>query len=427
MRRGPHTLIRALGAVAAVVAAAVGPGVGGGTAAAATPAPSSAATSSRFCGPAQPGHRSCLGLALKSPARRPAVSRTNSPPAPGGGYGPQDIQAAYGLTGSAAVDGAGQTVALIEAYRDPAAAADLAAYRSHFGLPACTVASGCFRQLDLSGGSSPTNVGWEEETSLDMDAVSAACPLCRILLVESIDETDPNLIAAIQRATSLGATVMNLSFGGCEGGGGTYDSAFRQANMPIAVATGDNGYYAPDNVFCAPPSPPPSSGAPEYPASSPYVTAVGGTSLVQGGGARGWTETAWQYSVSQAYGGQAGGSGCSSFEPKPSWQSDTGCPRRTVSDVSADADPSTGLSVYVSGSWNVFGGTSLAAPLIAGMYALAGAPSTAIDGRVWYGRGAMPPPRRTAARSHTSATPPPATTARPGWAPPSGRRPSIPP
>ena len=292
-------------------------------------------------------------------------------------------QAAYGLTGTAATNGAGQTIALIEAFRDPAAASDLATYRRNFALPACTVASGCFRQVDLSGGSSRADAGWEQETSLDMDAVSAACPLCHILVVESIDDSDPNLIAAVQRAVSLGATVVNLSFGGCEGGGGTYDTTFHQARVPITAATGDNGFFALDNGGCQ-------YGTPEYPASSPYVTAVGGTNLARGGGgSRGWTETVWQYAFSQLYGAQAGGSGCSSFETKPSWQTDAGCAHRTVSDVSADADPRSGLSVYVSdpaagGGWNVFGGTSLAAPLIAGMYALAGAPQAALDGHIWY-------------------------------------------
>ncbi|MDQ6938090.1 MAG: S8 family serine peptidase [Actinomycetota bacterium] len=319
---------------------------------------------------------------MKSPARRPAVSPGNTPPAPGGGYGPQDIQAAYGLTASASANGAGQTIALIEAFRDPGAASDFATYRAYFGLPTCTVASNCFQLVDLSGGASRVDQGWEQETSLDMDAASAACPLCHILIIEAVDDSDPSLIAAVQRATSMGATVMNLSFGGCENGIGNYDTAFHQANIPIAAATGDNGYFAPDNGGCG-------FGTPEYPASSPYVTAVGGTHLVQGGGSRGWTETVWQFAYTQQYGGQAGGSGCSSFEAKPSWQTDSGCPARTVSDVSADADPSTGLSVFVSdpaagGGWNVFGGTSLAAPLIAGIYALAGAPPSAVDGHIWY-------------------------------------------
>ncbi len=376
MHPRPFHLLRLLGAGAAALALTVGPGATAGQAAPAATAAATASTalSTPFCSPAAVGHRSCLGLALKRSAPRPAVARRAAPAAPGGGYGPQDIQSAYGLSSTASTKGAGQTIALIEAFRDPAAAADLATYRTYFGLPACTVANGCFQQVDMSGGASPTDAGWEQETSLDMDAASAACPLCHILIVESVDDSDANLIAAVQRAVSLGATVLNLSFGGCEGGSGNYDNAFRLANMPISVATGDNGYFAPDNAGCA-------AGTPEYPASSPYVTAVGGTSLTPSGGARGWSETAWRYSYSTQYGAQGGGSGCSSFEPKPSWQADTGCARRTAADVSADADPSTGMAVFVSdpaagGGWNVFGGTSLSAPLIAGMYALAGAPAS---------------------------------------------------
>ncbi len=111
----------------------------------------------------------------------------------------------------------------------------------------------------------------------------------------------------------------------------------------------------------------------EYPAASPYVTAVGGTALSHTSNARGWTESVWSTSSSEG-----AGSGCSAYEPKPSFQHDTGCSRRTIADVSAVADPATGVAVYDSygsGGWTVFGGTSVASPIIGAMYALANSPA----------------------------------------------------
>jgi subtilase family serine protease len=108
----------------------------------------------------------------------------------------------------------------------------------------------------------------------------------------------------------------------------------------------------------------------EYPAASKYVTAVGGTSLKTASTARGWTDTVWS----------GAGSGCSTYDAKPSWQKDSGCANRTVADVSAVADPNTGVAVYDTygqgNGWMVFGGTSASSPLIAAVYALAGAPSS---------------------------------------------------
>jgi Subtilase family len=313
-----------------------------------------------------------------------ALVRGNIVGGPVGGYAPQDIQAAYGLAGTAATNGVGQTIGVIDAYSDPRAAADLAIYRTHFGLPACaigTAATSCLRIVNQAGGQTPppADAGWAQEITLDLDAVSTSCPLCHILLVEAASSADTDLIAAIREASSLGASVLSLSFGGCEHGAGSgdFDSALLAANVPVTVATGDGGYQSADNNPNSCPV-----NTPEYPASSPDVTAVGGTSLSVASNARGWSETAWSYSTNGA-----GGSGCSGFEPKPSWQKDTGCALRTVSDVSADADPGTGLSVYNAYSdsgWSVYGGTSLAAPLVAGMYALANSPSAAIGGGIWY-------------------------------------------
>jgi subtilase family serine protease len=240
-------------------------------------------------------------------------------------------------------------VAIVDAYDDPKAEADLAVYRSTYGLPPCTTANGCFRKVNQTGGTTyPTaNTGWAEEIALDLDMASAVCPNCKILLVEASSNSLGNLLAAENEAATLGANVISNSWGASEfSSEALYDGAFNHG-IPITASTGDSGYGV------------------SWPAASPYVTAVGGTHLVTASNGRGWSETAWS----------GAGSGCSGYEPKPSWQSDSGCTRRTVADVSAVADPNTGVAVYdtynVSG-WLVFGGTSVSAPIVAATYALAG-------------------------------------------------------
>jgi subtilase family serine protease len=284
------------------------------------------------------------------------------------GYGPADIQSAYKLDGTSA---GGKTVAIVDAYNDPKAAQDLATYRSHYGLPACTVANGCFKQVNENGAASPlpsTDYGWALEISLDLDMVSAACPSCHILLVEASSATDTDLYKAEDTAAaSAGVVAISNSYGGSETSTETADDAhFNHPGIAITASSGDNGYGV------------------SYPAASKYVTAVGGTSLTKASNARGWTESAWS----------GAGSGCSAYEAKPSWQTDSGCAKRTVADVSAVADPNTGVAVYdtangcgtssycdylisigvVQGAdgWVQVGGTSASSPIIASVYALGG-------------------------------------------------------
>jgi subtilase family serine protease len=266
------------------------------------------------------------------------------------GYGPADLIAAYKLPSSTA--GAGKTIAIVDAYDDPNAESDLAVYRSQFGLPPCTTANGCFRKVDQSGGTNYPrgNQGWAEEISLDLDMASAICPNCKILLVEATTNSFANLAAGVDRAATLGATVISNSYGGSEYSGEVADQAhFNHPGIAITVSSGDNGFGV------------------EFPAASQYVTAVGGTSLTKNTSARGFGETVWS----------GAGSGCSAYIVKPSWQTDAGCARRTVADVAAVADPNTGVAVYDTyrlhpGGWLVFGGTSVAAPIVASVYALAG-------------------------------------------------------
>lgn len=274
------------------------------------------------------------------------------------GYGPADLQSAYKLPSSTA--GSGQTVAIVDAYDDPKAENDLGVYRSYFGLSPCTTANGCFRKVNQSGGTSypKANGGWAQEISLDVDMVSAICPNCKILLVEATSATFANLGTAENEAATLGANEISNSYGGGESSSETsYDTSYyNHPGIAITVSSGDGGYGV------------------EYPAASQYVTAVGGTTLNHASNTRGWSETVWS----------GAGAGCSAYEPQPSWQSALGtaytslCGKRIVADVSADADPNTGVAVYDSyayrgaSGWLVFGGTSVASPITGAVYALAG-------------------------------------------------------
>jgi hypothetical protein len=297
----------------------------------------------RVCGDAGPGQARCHAQVRLGPDGKPRTGGTPS------GYGPADLQSAYNLPASPA--GSGMTVAIVDAYGYPNAESDLAVYRSYYGLPACTTANGCFKKVNQSGveGSYPqNNSGWATEEALDVDMVSAICPSCKIILVEANSANQSDLDAAVDTAASLGANAISNSYGGSENSSSANDTHYDHPGIAITASSGDNGYGV------------------EFPASSQYVTAVGGTSLSKASNARGWTETAWS----------GAGSGCSSYVAKPSWQKDTGCAMRTVADVSAIADPYTGVAVYETngkrGGWQVYGGTSVASPIIASVYALSG-------------------------------------------------------
>jgi len=267
------------------------------------------------------------------------------------GYYPCDLADAYSLPTQ--TGGAGQTVAIVDAFDDPNAEADLGVYRTKFGIAACTTANGCFRKLNQAGqqGPYPTgNTGWAEEISLDLDMVSAICPLCHIILVEAGSNSNGNLYIAENEAASLGGVnAISNSWGGGEYPSETSDETtyFNHPGIMITVSSGDGGYGV------------------QFPASSRFVTAVGGTSLNVASNGRGWAETVWS----------GAGSGCSAYETKPSWQVDSGCSKRMVTDVAAVANPSTGVAVYDTygeSGWLVFGGTSVASPIVASVYALAG-------------------------------------------------------
>jgi subtilase family serine protease len=268
------------------------------------------------------------------------------------GYGVAQLQAAYGLKEVAASKGADQTVAVVGAYDAPNAEQDLAVYREMYGLPPCTTENGCFRKVNQDGEAGPLpprHPAWALEAAVDLDMVSAACPRCRILLVEADDNLIVNLAAAVATAARLGATQISSSWGlGERPGILAYEPFFDHPGVSIFAASGDAGYGV------------------SYPASSANVTSVGGTSLWPAKGARGYYEYAWG----------AAGSGCSAYIGKPSWQRvRTGCAHRATADVSAVADPITAVAVYdthQAGGWARAGGTSVAASLVAGVYALIG-------------------------------------------------------
>ncbi|MGO8979779.1 MAG: putative Ig domain-containing protein [Streptosporangiaceae bacterium] len=304
------------------------------------------------------GQTACMVLVRTNvPQRRQAAIRPDAAPS-GYGYGPPSLQAAYDLPSAA--DGVAQTVAVVDAYDDPDAESDLAVYRAAWGLPPC--GTGCFQKINQNGGTAPppaaANSGWATEESLDVDMVSAICPNCRILLVEAGSTSIASLGTAVNTAVSHGADYVSNSYGAQESGSDLSDDSayFNHPGVAITASAGDDGYGV------------------TYPAASQYVTAVGGTTLSPAANSRGWTETVWGSSS----GGEGTGSGCSAFDPKPSWQTDTGCSRRTANDVAAVANPNTGVAVYDTydqHGWLEVGGTSAAAPIIASVFALAGPPA----------------------------------------------------
>jgi subtilase family serine protease len=333
----------------------------GSATAIASPSTSSAATTSTATSSAPttracpttvtPGKLACLALKRtdKTPLLASQVSTPNTIPS-GVGYGPSQLQSAYNIASAAASQGGSATVALVDAYDDPTAAADLATYRSAAGLPAAN-----FSKVNQNGAASPASDDWTLEESLDLDMVSAICPNCKIVLVEAQDDQGTGLYTAENTAANLAGYISN-SWGGTDSSSdASMDSSyFNHPGKVITASAGDSGY----GVI--------------YPATSKNVVSVGGTTLNTASNSRGWTETVWGSSA----GGEGTGSGCSKNETKPTWQTDTGCTGRTDNDVSADANPSTGLAVYDTtngnGGWNEVGGTSASSPMIAAMYALAG-------------------------------------------------------
>ncbi len=307
--------------------------------------------------PVRPHVRAQASLGRVRPGRsRPGATLAAAPSlAPPQVDTPAYLEQAYDLSYLSQTGGSGDTVAIVDAFDDPTAETDLAVYRSTYGLPACTTQNGCFQKVNGSGATSPLPAAdgtWDTEISIDLDAVSAVCPNCHILLVEAQSDLDTDMNAAVQTAHRMNADQISASWTLTESTAPSDTYTF--PGVATVAASGDEGYVGP--------------GEDNYPAAFAGVTAAGGTTLTPASsvGVRGFSEGAWS----------GGGSGCDVNVGQPSYQPHAGCAGRAYADVSADADPSTGLEVYVNGSWGLYGGTSLATPLIAAYYAITDAPAS---------------------------------------------------
>jgi subtilase family serine protease len=386
--RAGHGKRRAILTIGAGIALTTG--IWAGTASAHQPVTGNTAQSHKVvsnCGaPAHTGWASCFSK------HRTGVAQPRSAAAAPDGYGPSDLQSAYNISPASGAE----TVAIVDAYDDPNAEADLAQYRSQYGLPACTTANGCFKKVDQNGGSNyPTaDSGWAGEISLDLDMVSAISPNSHILLVEADDPSFDNLGAAEDTAAS-NATIVSNSWGGGDAADSTYGKYFKHSGVAVMASAGDDGYQ----------------GA-SYPASSSSVIAVGGTSLNRDSSSRGWSETVWDGT----------GSGCSSLNAAITGASSagTGCSGRAMNDVSAVADPNTGVAVYdsyPSGGWNVYGGTSASSPIIAGVIANAGNSADVTPSTPYGHADAL---NDVTSGNNGSCSPTQLCTARAGWDGPTG-------
>jgi subtilase family serine protease len=295
----------------------------------------------------RPGIATCLAVAVAGPNGKMLTSAK-----PLAGFTPTDVQKAYNLTG---LKSHGATVAIVDGNAYPDLASDLATYRSHYGLPKCTEASGCLTIMNQRGGSTPPKrvvPNWQVEQALDVDMVSAACPDCKIIMVEANTGGEKNLEKAVDTAAKQKGVVAIsnsyiLSYVHDHGSNPAYD----HPGIAITAGTGDDGYKGGG-----------------FPADDPHVVAVSGTSIVADGSKRGYSESAWSGT----------GSGCSTnvHNVAPPWQksADTTCGKfKAIGDVSAAADPSNGgLVIVLHGGFSQVGGTSEATPLIAAVYALSG-------------------------------------------------------
>ncbi len=282
------------------------------------------------------GSASCGSVVMSTAAGVPLGSAT-----PSRGYSAAQLRQAYGGGNGRA------TIAIVSAYAHPHPEADLAAYRAAMGM--APLAPGQFTQVAADGETlPPSDMRWGFEEMNDLEMATALCPSCRLVYVAAASPSWADLSDAVRTAAEF-ADVISNSYGSPEFPGEqrytAWDDAAR-AGIAVTVAAGDFGYGT------------------WFPAASRNVTAVGGTTLQLDAAGNRIAESAWA----------ATGSGCSQFIRKPSWQHDAGCPRRTVADIAAVADPATGVAVYDSfvnnpaAPWFEFGGTSVSAPIVAGVY-----------------------------------------------------------
>ena len=349
------------------------------------------------CGPVGAGRARCSSYIVvgggASTAAQSAQRSTSSVVFPPVGLGPADLQSAYKLTTAASTKGGGAVIAIVDAYDTPQAEQDLAVYRARYGLPPCTTANRCFRKVNQNGKAAPLPpvpppdfIGWQIETALDLDMVSANCPKCSIVLVESNDDFMNNLGPAVNAAAKFKPAAISNSYVSQEAptdpgpvAKGGLLSYYVHRNIAVVAGSGDFSYMS------TPQWDAPSGYGALIPAAFPSVVAVGGTELWPDPSvARGWSETVWSGT----------GSGCSAYEPAAPWQrTDRNCvatfaragdgegeregetetfPSRIYGDVAYVA---SGVAFYDSGpggGWGVVAGTSIGSPAIAAIYGLAG-------------------------------------------------------
>jgi subtilase family serine protease len=311
------------------------------------------AAAAAVCPAAVVGFAHCHALVTIDARGNPSASISPT------GLSPATMKSVYGFATSGTA-GAGKTIAIVDAYDDPTAEADLGVFSSQYGLPACTTANGCFAKVNQSGGTTSyprKDAGWALEISLDVQWAHAIAPGAKVLLVEASSNSFANLLAAEDYAQAHAQYVSN-SWGASEfSGESSYDSRFAQSGVSFFVSSGDAGLPA------------------EYPSASPSVISVGGTTL-HFSGSTFTGETGWS----------SGGGGCSAYETATAAQSafsgygQVGCAgKRATPDVSLDADPASGVSVYDGTryqgqqGWFTVGGTSASSPMWAGRAAVAGA------------------------------------------------------
>ncbi|HEY0194670.1 MAG TPA: S53 family peptidase [Kofleriaceae bacterium] len=285
------------------------------------------------------------------------------------GLGADDLQGAYSIDPTKTKT-ASPKVGLVNAFGYTALESDLAMYRAQYSLPVCNVANGCLTIVNQQGQASPLPANppmsndWTVEAALDLDMVSAACPLCKIVIVEANSDSSTDLFAAESIAASMTPDVISNSWGGAEQGDvRPFEKYFDHGDIAIFTAAGDDGY---NDQFAT-------TKGPDYPGTSGHVISVGATRLERATlTSRGWTETAWAVSGTKMQ--SAGGSACSLSIAKPAYQTASPCTFKATADISAVGDPTTGVAVYNAGNagWLVAGGTSAASPFVAGVYAATG-------------------------------------------------------
>ena len=376
------TLIKVVCCAALVVAAVGSSGASASMASGLGTAPGTGAVSFRdqpSCGKPTPGHVACL--AIQRTAFRRGIRQQAFAPDAGTSFGAHALRRAYGIT---TLGARYKVIAIVDAMHSGTVLSDVNGYRKMYSLPQLADCSAdaadsqklpsgqdsCFVQLAQDGSAAPavdtTDQGWAQETALDVEMASAICPHCSILLVEADSTAFGDLKQAVATAANFkGVVAISNSYGGrdvAEPADSPYAAAAAKG-IAVVASSGDAGYGV------------------SAPASFASVIGVGGTSLVTDAGFNWLSETAWAH----------GGSGCSILNPKAPWQDSalTGCGGKSVVDVAAVADPATGVSVYFDGQWYSFGGTSAAAPIIAGLFAMKANFGESAGQYLWANRGAL--------------------------------------